>query len=286
LRTGNIIHLVLKYLLMLVLSIVFLFPTVWMLAASTKSDVMIFSEIGTLSSFLPNFSEPDRILANYVDLFTEHNIWKYMLNSVLYASVIVTGNILVNSMAGYALAKYYFPGQKLILGFIIFLIVVPIETTIIPLYTIVHNMKMTGTVLALIIPPLVSAFNIFLFRQYFISVPRELEEAAVIDGATKLQVFFKIILATSKPIIATISTLTFIGAWNDYIWPIMVLPAPSGEGWPLYPIQAALNTIQNLPTISTGEVMASLTVTTIPLVALYIIAQKYIVDGFRTAGIK
>jgi fructooligosaccharide transport system permease protein len=271
---------------MLVLSIVFLFPTVWMLAASTKSDVMIFSEIGTLSSFLPNFSEPDRILANYVDLFTEHNIWKYMLNSVLYASVIVTGNILVNSMAGYALAKYYFPGQKLILGFIIFLIVVPIETTIIPLYTIVHNMKMTGTVLALIIPPLVSAFNIFLFRQYFISVPRELEEAAVIDGATKLQVFFKIILATSKPIIATISTLTFIGAWNDYIWPIMVLPAPSGEGWPLYPIQAALNTIQNLPTISTGEVMASLTVTTIPLVALYIIAQKYIVDGFRTAGIK
>ncbi|OUM86565.1 MAG: ABC transporter permease [Bacillus thermozeamaize] len=276
----------LRYICLILLAIVFLFPTVWMLAASTKSDVMIYSEIGTLESFVPNFHEPDLIFDNYIDLFVEYNVWKYMLNSLMYASVIVVGNILFNSMAGYALAKYYFPGQRLIMGIIIFLIVVPIETTVIPLYTIVHNMKLTGTVLAVLIPPMVSTFNIFLFRQYFVSVPRELEEAALIDGANKVQVYFKIIMATSKPIVATIATLTFIGAWNDYVWPIMVLPAPSGKGWPLYPIQAALNTIQNLPTITTGEVMAALTVTTIPLVIIYVFAQKYIVDGFMTAGIR
>lgn len=274
------------YILMTILAILFLFPTLWMISASTKPDTVIFSEMGKLSSFIPNFWNMSLIFDNYISLFSVYKIWRYMLNSIFYAGVIVAGNIIVNSMAGYALAKYHFPGKRLVLGLVIFLIVVPVETTIIPLYTIVHQMGFTGSIFAVLVPPLVSVFNIFLFRQYFLSVPKELEEAAVIDGANRFQVFYKIILALSKPIIATIATLTFIGAWNDYIWPIMVLPAPTGEGWPLYPIQAALNTIQQLPTITTGEVMAALTLTTIPLIIIYIVAQNHIVDGFTTAGIK
>ncbi|MGO4548516.1 carbohydrate ABC transporter permease [Paenibacillus sp. 2TAB23] len=275
------------YLFMSVLAVLFLFPTVWMLAASTKPDVLIYSETGKISSFIPNMTDGSVFLRNYAILLTDYKIWRFMLNSSFYSAFIVIGNIIVSSMAGYALAKFHFPGKSFLLGLIVFLIVVPIETTIIPLYTIVHRLGLTGTIFAVLIPPLVSVFNIFLFRQSFVSVPRELEEAAIMDGASKLQVYYHIILATSKPIIATIATLNFIGVWNDYIWPIMVLPAPSGNGdWPLYPIQAALNSLAQQPMIETGQIMAALTLATIPLIVVYALAQKYIVEGFSTAGIK
>ena len=274
------------YIFMTILAILFLFPMVWMVASATKSEAMIYEQMGSFKSFIPNFTDIEGLINNFKSVFVRYNLWKYMINSLCYAIAIVGGNIIINSMAGYAVAKYRFPGKGLILGLIIGLIVVPVETTIIPLYTIVHNMGLTGTVFAVIVPPLVSVFNIFLFRQFFIGIPSELEEAAVVDGATKLQIYYKVILPLAKPIVATVATLGFIGAWNDYVWPIMVLPAPSGDSWPLYPIQAALNTIQQLPTITTSEVMAALTITTIPLIVIYVCAQQYIVEGFATSGLK
>ena len=275
-----------RYIGMTVLAVVFLFPMVWMLAASTKPDAQIFREMGKLAGFLPNVTNVGEILNNYLHLFTQYVIWKYMINSVFYCCVVVAGNIAVNTMAAFALARFRFPGKGLVMALIIGLIVIPVETTIIPLYTIAHSLGLTGTVLAVLVPPLVSAYNIFLFRQFFLSIPRELEEAAVMDGAGGLVIYFRIIMPLSKGILATIATFTFIGVWNDYVWPIMVLPAPSGEGWPLYPIQAALNTIQQQPGITTGEVMASLTLATIPLIVVYTLAQNYIIEGLGHTGLK
>lgn len=209
-----------------------------------------------------------------------------MINSIFYSSMIAIGNVIISSLAGYALAKYHFPGKKLIMGLVIGLVIVPIETTIIPLYTIMHNLGLTGTILAIIIPPIISVYNIFLFRQFFIGLPKEVEEAAMVDGASKFKIYTHVIMPMSKPIVATVATLAFIGGWNDYIWPIMVLPAPTGDGWPLYPIQAALNTIQQVQTVTQGQILASLTLTTIPLLIIYIMAQKYIVEGFTSSAIK
>ncbi len=272
--------------LLIIGSILFLFPMIWMVASSTKTDVEIYKQMGKLSGFLPNIRNISSWFDGYKSVIINYNIWKYALNSIFYAFIILIGNIIVNSLAGYALAKFRFPGKKILMGLILALLIIPIETTMIPLYTIVHNLGFTGTIFAIIVPPLVSVFNIFLFKQFFQSIPKELEEAAEIDGATKFRIYRSIILPLSKPIIATIATFSFIGTWNDYIWPIMVLPAPSGEEWPLYPIQAALNTIQQNPTITTMEVMSSLTLTTIPMVIFYIIMQKYIVEGLGTTGVK
>ena len=280
------IRLILLYILMSILAAIFLFPMVWMIVNSTKSEAEIYSQLNTLQTFIPNFSNIVNWLDNYVTLFTEYNIWKYMINSIFYSSMIAIGNVIISSLAGYALAKYHFPGKKLIMGLVIGLVIVPIETTIIPLYTIMHNLGLTGTILAIIIPPIISVYNIFLFRQFFIGLPKEVEEAAMVDGASKFKIYTHVIMPMSKPIVATVATLAFIGGWNEYIWPIMVLPAPTGDGWPLYPIQAALNTIQQVQTVTQGQILASLTLTTIPLLVIYIMAQKYIVEGFTSSAIK
>lgn len=272
-----------------ILSLIFIFPLLYMVATSTKTEEAFASSLGTIKMFLPDFSSIGTWFNNYSVIFGDYGVWKYALNSLIYALIVIILNVLINGLAGYVLAKFNFPGKKFFNFIIIFLIVVPVETSIIPLYSIVKQLLgLTGklSVLAVILPSSISIFNIFLFRQFFVSIPTEYEEAARIDGLNNLQIFFKIILPLSKPIVATVSVFCFIGVWNDYLWPTMVLPY-AGEGeWPLYPIQAALTSILSIPGITNGQVMAVLVVTSLPIFIIYIVAQKYIVKGFGTAGLK
>lgn len=272
-----------------ILSLIFIFPLLYMVATSTKTEEAFASSLGTIKMFLPDFSSIGTWFNNYSVIFGDYGVWKYALNSLIYALIVIILNVLINGLAGYVLAKFNFPGKKFFNFIIMFLIVVPVETSIIPLYSIVKQLLgLTGklSVLAVILPSSISIFNIFLFRQFFVSIPTEYEEAARIDGLNNLQIFFKIILPLSKPIVATVSVFCFIGVWNDYLWPTMVLPY-AGEGeWPLYPIQAALTSILSIPGITNGQVMAALVVTSLPIFIIYIVAQKYIVKGFGTAGLK
>ena len=271
-----------------ILSLVFLFPLLYMIATSTKSEEAIAQCAGTLRMFIPNFSSFSSMIKNYKIIFTSYGVWKYALNSFIYAGIVIVLNVLINGLAGYVLAKYRFPGKKFFNFIIMFLIIVPVETSIIPLYAIVKNvlgLKNALGVFAVILPSSISIFNIFLFRQFFVSIPSEYEEAARMDGLNNVQIFFKIILPMSKPIVATVAVFCFIGVWNDYLWPTMVLPS-NINGWPLYPIQAALTSIQAIQGITTGEIMASLVITSLPIFVVYVAAQKYIVKGFGTAGLK
>ena len=239
--------------------------------------------------FWPDFKNLSSVADNYGKVFTEYGIWKYAFNSIVYAAVIIVLNIIINGLAGYAMAKFEFPGKGFFMFIILFLIIVPVETSIIPLYSIVKvllGLKGTSSVLAVILPSSISIFNIFLFIQFFEGIPKEYEEAARIDGAGTLRIFFSMILPLSKPIVATVATFCFIGAWNDYLWPTMVLPYAEEGAWPLYPIQSALTSIQSIQGITTGEIMASLVVTSIPIFIVYVVAQKYIVQGFGSAGLK
>ena len=280
---------VIYYVSGIILSLVFLFPLLYMLAASTKTEEAYAASAGTFAMFLPDFTHINTWLNNYSVIFKEYGTWKYALNSFVYALIVIVLNIIINGLAGYAISKFNFPGRKLFKFLIIFLIVVPVETSIIPLYAVVKTLLgLTGnlSVLAVILPGSISIFNIFLFIQFFSGIPQEYEEAARMDGANSLQIFFKIIMPLSKPIIATVAVFCFIGTWNDYLWPTMVLPYNSDGSWPLYPIQAALTSIQSIQGITTGEVMASLVVTSIPIFVIYVVAQKYIVQGFGSAGLK
>lgn len=272
-----------------IIALMFLFPIIYMLATSTKSEAAYAASAGSLAMFLPDFKHLNTMFDNYAHVFSDYGIWKYAVNSLVYAAVVIVLNVVVNGLAGYVMAKMRFPGKRLFSAIIIFLIVVPVETSIIPLYSIVKIMlglKQQASVLGVILPATISIFNIFLFRQFFEGIPNEYEEAAKLDGCSKLGVFFRIILPMSKPIVATIAVFCFIGVWNDYLWPAMILPSANDGEWPLMPIQAALITIQSIEGITTGEIMASLVVTSIPIFIIYVAAQKYIVQGFGSAGLK
>ena len=272
-----------------VLSLIFLFPIIYMLATSTKSEVAYAESIGTINMFLPDFANLGTAFENYRSVLENYDIWKYALNSFIYAAIVIVLNVLVNGLAGYVMAKLRFPGKRLLSFLIIFLIVVPVETSIIPLYSIVKIMlglKQEMSVVGVILPAAISIFNIFLFTQFFQNIPSEYEEAARIDGANTLGVFTKVIMPLSKPIIATVAVFCFIGVWNDYLWPSMILPSADDGSWPLLPIQTALMTIKGIEGITTGEIMASLVITSMPIFVIYVAAQKYIVQGFGTSGLK
>lgn len=269
-----------------VIAVLFIFPLVWMIVTSTKTEVQYASDLGSVRTFLPYLADLSTFFDNYGRVLTQYDIWKYAVNSLVYAACVVAGNVLVNALAGYVMAKFRFPGKSFISFIIMFLLIVPVETTIIPLYSIVHNLGISGTVLAVILPPIVSVFNIFLFQQFFYNISREYIEAAELDGASQLRIFFSIMIPLSMPIVATVATFAFIGVWNDYIWPTMVLPSPQPGEWPLYPIQAALTTIQSIENVTTGEVMASLVITSVPIFLIYVFAQKYIVEGIGAGGLK
>ena len=273
----------------IVLSLIFVLPILYMLATSTKSESAYAASIGTINMFLPDFANLGIAFDNYKSVLMNYDIWKYAVNSLIYAAIVIVFNILVNGLAGYVMAKLNFPGKRLLSFMIIFLIVVPVETSIIPLYSIVKIMlglKQEMSVLGVILPAVISIFNVFLFMQFFQNIPKEYEEAARIDGATTLGVFFKVIMPLSKPILATVAVFCFIGVWNDYLWPSMILPSADDGTWPLLPIQTALITIKSIEGITTGEIMASLVITSIPIFVIYVAAQKYIVQGFGTAGLK
>lgn len=280
---------VIYYIVGIILSAIFIMPIVYMIATSTKSESVYAAGVGTLNMFLPDFAHLGTALENYKNVLLNYDIWKYALNSFIYAGFVIVLNILINGLAGYVMAKLKFPGKRLLSFMIIFLIVVPVETSIIPLYSIVKIMlglKQGMSVLGVILPAAISIFNIFLFMQFFQNIPKEYEEAARIDGASTLGVFFKVIMPLSKPILATVAVFCFIGVWNDYLWPSMILPSADTGSWPLLPIQTALISIKSIESITTGEVMASLVITSIPIFVTYVAAQKYIVQGFGTSGLK
>lgn len=285
----KVIASVIYYVIGATLSLFFIAPLLYMFAASTKTDESIAFSAGTIMMFIPDFANLGVFFDNYRVIFGEYDVWKYALNSFIYAIIVIVFNVIVNGLAGYVLAKFDFPGKGFFSFIILFLIVVPVETSIIPLYSIAKQMlglKGTFSILAVVLPSIISVFNIFLFTQFFAAIPKEYEEAMHIDGASRLRIFFDLILPLSKPIVATTAVFTFIGVWNDYIWPSMVLPNTGDESWPLLPIQAALTSIQSIQNITTGEIMASLVITSLPIFILYALAQKYIVKGFGTAGLK
>lgn len=277
------------YIVGITLSLFFILPLLYMFSTSTKTEEQIAFASGTFMMFIPDFSNIGHFFDNYGVVFGEYNIWKYAINSLIYAAIVIVFNVIVNGLAGYVLAKFDFPAKGFFSFIILFLIVVPIETSIIPLYSVAKNilgLKKNLSVLAVILPSVISVFNIFLFTQFFSSIPKEYEEAMHIDGSSRVRVFFDLILPLSKPIVATTAVFTFIGVWNDYIWPTMVLPNRGDDSWPLYPIQAALTSIQSIEEITSGQIMASLVITSLPIFILYAAAQKYIVKGFGTAGLK
>ncbi|WP_026695634.1 carbohydrate ABC transporter permease [Peribacillus kribbensis] len=268
------------YIVAIAIALQFITPLVWMVLSSFKIDEVIYKDIGSIYAIFPRFS--DLSLKSYTELLGFYNIFRNLLNSLLYASLTVVFGLTINSLAGYALARFKFPFKDGILIFIIALMIVPVEATILPLFSVVNEMGLINTIPGYLLPFIVNVMNIFLFRQHFLSFPGELIESGKIDGLSEIGCFLRIVIPSSLNMYITVGILTFLASWNDFLWPVMALSNAD-----LMPIQVALNAIfSDTYNIFTSHIMAALTIVTIPIVILYIIFQKYIVEGSVQSGIK
>ncbi|WP_419955311.1 carbohydrate ABC transporter permease [Neobacillus niacini] len=276
----KIVKKTLFYILASLVALQFLLPLIWMILSSFKIDEVIYRDIDTIFAFVPRFS--DLSFDSYVELLGFYNIFKNVGNSLIYASVTVVVGLTINSLAGYALARFIFPFKDWILIFIIALMIVPIEATILPLFLVVNEMGLINSIPGYLLPFVINVMNIFLFRQHFLSFPGELIESGKIDGLSEVGCFFRIVMPSSLNMYITVGILTFLASWNDFLWPVMALSNAD-----LMPIQVALNAVfADTYNIFTSHMMAALTIVTIPIVILYIIFQKYIVEGSMQSGIK
>ena len=260
-----------------IVALIFVSPLLWMIAASLKPEAQIFSDMSTIRTFWPTAAT----LGNYVEVFTRVNMMKFILNSLFYVFVIVILDLAVNSICGYALAKFDFPGKELLLTVVISLMVLPMEAIMLPLYKEVASLGWVNTWAGLIVPFVGKCFSIYMFRQFFLDIPDDLLEAAAIDGCGPVKTFFTIVMPISGTVYATIFILDFVAHWNDFMWPMLVV---TGED--MRTIQLAIQTFFGSKPIHYGAIMASLTISAIPMLLMFVFLQKYYVEGIASTGIK
>ena len=267
-------------LIMIGVSLFFLFPVIWMVVNSFKGDAQIIQDMNTMRAFKPP-SLDGNFFSNYVTIIQSSDLMKYMANTVFYSAVLIVLSILVNGLAGYALAKIKFPFREGWVLVITLLMIVPAETIITINYMMIAKAGLLNNLIGYILPMIVNPFNIFLFRQVFIQLPDELREAAEMDHCSTLKYFLQIVLPMSKSVVATVSVFTFLGVWNDFIWPSLIFTSND-----LLTVQIGLNSITANDNTTVGQVLATISLITIPVIIIYSLFSKQIVEGVTTSGTK
>ena len=265
---------------LLVLSIFFLFPVIWMLANSFKPDAAITADMNSIAAFIPP-APSGSFFDNYVSIITNTSFLRYMGNTLLYAAILIVLSIIVNGLAGYALAKIQFPFRDQWLMLIIMLLIVPTETVITIHFLIIAKAGLLNTIVGYILPLIVNPFNIYLFRQVFVSLPDDVCEAAQLDYCGPVKYFFTMVLPMSKTVVATVSVFTFLNVWNDYLWPSLVFTSSD-----LLTAQIGLNSITSNENTTMGQTLAVITLVTIPVIIIYSLFSKQIVEGVTSTGSK
>lgn len=273
------------------LAALFLFPILFMFVSSLKPDQQIFGDLSSIAAFLPigNIS-----MDNYSAVFDRVPAARFLVNSIGISAITVLAGILVNSLAAFALSRMRVRGKTVILTLIIATLIVPFETLALPLVWWVNQLpsfELTemgfmfskgwiDTYQVQIVPFVANAFSIYLFHQYFESIPKELDEAARMDGAGWFRIYRQVVMPLSGPAIATVAILTFLPAWNSYLWPLMVVQTEE-----LRPVMVGVQYFFQL-NVSWGEVMAYSTLITLPVVALFIAFQRSFVNSIASSGVK
>ena len=269
----------LNYTAMILLGFFFLFPTVFMLVASIKNnETQILSDMSGLWAFVP-YGEVG--IKNYTDVFDQMPFGRFLFNSVFIVGSMVFFGLLVNSLLAYSLARLRFAGRRFLLAVVIALIIVPFEAVAVPLLLVVNRFHWLESYHVQIIPFIADAFSVFLFHQFFINLPKELEQAARIDGAGHFRVYWNIVLPLSKPVFATVAILQFLTHWGDFLWPLMVT---RGEAFRPLPV-AIQQFFSNDPKVW-GDIMAFSSMITIPVLIVFLLFQKWFVRSVASTGVK
>lgn len=274
---GRLVKSALFYAGLILLTIIFVAPLLWMLSTSLKPNFMT-------TQFPPQWIPGEFTLEGFSRILapgTEYPVFRWFLNSMFAATVHAALVLLTASSAAYALARMEFRGRNILFAIIIVTLFIPGFVFVIPQYLIVDTFGWLDTLWAVIVPGAAGAFGVFFLRQFFLSLPGELEEAALIDGANRFQIFTRIVLPLSKAPLATLALLSFLTNWNDFLWPVYVLFSPESKTLPpgLSLLQDAYNT--NYTLIMAGGVVAS-----VPVLIIFFIAQRYIIEGVSRSGLK
>ncbi|MDQ4003604.1 MAG: carbohydrate ABC transporter permease [Actinomycetota bacterium] len=277
LKGGQLIRLFLSYGVLILLTAVFVAPLLWMLSTSLKPNV-------ETTRFPPSWIPEEFSGEGYSTILTTSTqtpVLLWFVNSVVAATAYMALVLITASLAAYALARMNFRGKNIFFAAIIATLFIPPITFFTPNYLIVDTFGWLDTLWSVIVPPAAGGLGVFFLRQFFISLPRELEEAALIDGANRLQIFLRVILPLSKAPLATLALLMFLINWNEFLWPVYILFTPESQTLP-----PGLATLQGAYTTNYTVIMAGGVIASIPVLIVYIIAQRYIIEGIARSGIK
>jgi multiple sugar transport system permease protein len=265
---------ILFYIALTISALIFIYPFYWMIMASIAPE----NEIGNLSLMPTSIT-----LSSYSQMFDKIPIGGAFINSLIVASSITIGVLVFGSMIGYALSKLEFKGRNLIFYVIIFTMTLPFQITLIPQYIIMVKFGWIDTYLALIVPYLINALSIIMFRQYFKSIPDSLIDAARLDGCNEIQIIFRILWPNSMPAIITIGIITFMASWNEVLWPLIVI---RDESLMTMPQLVTLFAVGGRAESQLGVKLASAVMLALPIVVAYLFFQKYFIQSMASTGIK
>ncbi|MEV0824784.1 carbohydrate ABC transporter permease [Nonomuraea rubra] len=262
------------HLLLMPLALLFALPLVQMVLTAFMPD-------GDINRFPPRLIPSRLQLDGFIGLFTESQALRWLLNTVIVAAIAVLAQLVLCSMAGYGFARLKFFGRNA--GFLMILatIMIPTQLLMIPTYVMFSRLGLIDTLAAAFVPWLASAFGIFLMRQFFLSLPAELEDAARIDGCSTFGVFWRVVLPLARPALATLTVFTLLGSWNDLIWPLVAISDES-----LYTMQLGLANFQGTRHTQWSLLMAGNVVATMPLIVAFVLAQRQFVATMTFSGLK
>ena len=263
------------YVALTVICLFMVFPFAWMLVSSFKP----FEEIFAGNTFLPQ----NPTLKNYASLFEQANAWRKIWNSFFIATTSTLLSVFLCALGGYAFAKFRFPGQGFLFGFMLASMAIPFAVVMVPLFIMMRNyFHWIDTPLPLIIPGAANAFGIFFMRQYMSTLPDELLDAARVDGASEFGIFLRVVVPISVPAIVSLGIIFFMASWNNFLWPIAVLRSPDQQTVPLM-----LNSLQGPPGRTAFDVlMAGSVVSLIPMLVVFLVLQRYLIGGITAGSVK
>ncbi len=264
----------LKYVVLAAGAFVMVFPFVWMINASLMTA-------GEIQLRPPVWLPAEAQFNNFAELPEKIPIARLYFNSLFTSGLIVTGVLFSSSLAGFAFAKYRFPGRELLFYLILATMMIPFFVTLIPVFFIVRQLGWIDSYQGLVVPGLTSAYGIFLMRQFMVTVPDELIDAARIDGASEPRIWWRIVVPLVKPALATLGTFTFIGAWNSFLWPLLVINSRDLMTLPL-----GINSMKSLYADNTNLLMAGTAVAVLPMLLVFIVLQRYFIQGIALTGLK
>lgn len=262
------------FFLVALMLIIVVFPFLWLIISTFKVDADIVK-------YPPTLFGQQYTVSSFIKVWESIPLLDFLKNTIIFAGSVTVISVLFDSMAGYAFARFNFKGKKSIFTFILITMMIPFQVLMIPLFIEVFKLGILNTYAGLILPRMADAFGIFLMRSSFVSLPKELEEAARVDGYNEFQIFFNIMLPLSKPAIITLGIINLMGNWNDLLYPLMLTSTTK-----MRTISAGLALFVGQRTLEYGPTLAAALIALLPLVIVYIFAQKYFVQGIATTGLR